>query len=144
MSRLDGVTAVLAIPAVEDNGELRDARPGEPQLDDYVRRLEDRYAGFTARNGGQPSVMDQIWSELLGEPARVDGADFGIYEKKGLAYPAILMDPAQIVATDGTPLVDTITEGFRDDRTRAKLAELIGTRLGVDWVSIFTTFGATG
>lgn len=144
MSRLDGVTAVLAIPAVADNGELRDARPGEPQLDDYVRRLEDRYAGFTARNGGQPSVMDQIWSELLGQPVRVDGADFGIYEKKGLAYPAILMDPAQIVATDGTPLVDAITEGFSEGGTRAKLAELIGTRLGVDWVSIFTTFGATG
>ncbi len=144
MSRLDGITAVLAIPAVEEHGELRDARPGEALLDEYVRGLEDRFAEFTARSGGQPSEMDQTWSELLGRPARVDGADFGIYEKKALAYPAILMDPARIAASDGTPLVDTITESFRDDGTRTRLAELLGTRLGVDWVSIFTTFGASG
>lgn len=144
MTRLDGITAVLAIPAVEEHGELRDARPGEPVLDDYVRQLEDRFAGFTARAGDQPSNMDQLWSELLDQPVRVGQADFGIYEKKGLAYPAILMDPAQIVANDGTALTDRITEAFRYDGTRAKLAELIGTRLGVDWVSIFTTFGASG
>lgn len=143
MSRLDCITAVLAIPAVEENGELRDARPGEAQLDDYVRELEDRFAEFTARAGDQPSQMDRVWSELLDQPARVDGADFGIYEKKGLAYPAILMDPTRIAATDGTTLVDMITESFRDDGTRARLAELLGTRLGVDWVSIFTTFGAS-
>lgn len=143
MSRLDGITAVMAIPAVEENGELRDARPGEAQLDDYVRRLEERFAAFTARTGGQPSEMDRVWSELLDQPARVNAADFGIYEKKGLAYPAILMDPARIAASDGTTLVDAITESFRDDSTRTRLAELLGTRLGVDWVSIFTTFGAS-
>jgi hypothetical protein len=143
MNRLDCITAVLAIPAVEVEGELRDARPGEQVLDDYVRRLEDGFAEFTVRTATQPSGMDQIRSELLNQPTRVDGADFGIYEKKGLAYPAILINPARIAASDGTPLVDTITESFRDDGTRARLAELIGTRLGVDWVSIFTTFGAS-
>lgn len=143
MSRLDGITAVLAIPAVEENGELRDARPGEAVLDDYVKGLEDRFAAFTTRAGDQPSGMDQAWSELLDEPVQVGRADFGIYEKQGLAYPAILMDPAQIAARDGTVLVDRITERFRDDSTRAQLAELLGTRLGVEWVSIFTTFGAS-
>ena len=88
--------------------------------------------------------MDRIWSELLGQPVRVNEADFGIYEKKGLAYPAILIDPAAIVTVDGTSLVEAITEQFRAEDTRARLAELLGTRLGVDWVSIFTTFGATG
>ncbi|UCG73076.1 MAG: hypothetical protein JSV45_01405 [Chromatiales bacterium] len=143
MSPLDGITAVLAIPAVEENSELRDARPGEAVLDDYVKGLEDRFAAFTARDGDQPSGMDEAWSELLNEPVRVGRADFGIYEKKGLAYPAILMDPAQIAARDGSVLVDVITKRFRDDSTRAQLAELLGTRLGVDWVSIFTTFGAS-
>lgn len=141
MNRLDGITAVLAIPAVEENGGVRDARPGEAVLDDYLRHLEDRFADFKARTEDQPSTLDGIWSELLGQPVRVDGVDFGIYEKKGFAYPAILMNPARIVAADGMALVDRITEGFRDDGTRAKLAKLIGTRLGVDWVSIFTTFG---
>ena len=143
MSRLDGVTAVLAIPAVEENGELRDARPGEPQLDEYVRDLEDRFAAFNARPGNGPSPMDKLWSELLGQPVRADGVDFGIYEKKGLAYPAILIDPARLRATDGVSLVDIVTARFREDSTRGRLAELIGTRLGVDWVSVFTTFGSS-
>ena len=72
-----------------------------------------------------------------------DGVDFGIYEKKGLAYPAILIDPARLRATDGVSLVDIVTARFREDATRGRLAELIGTRLGVDWVSVFTTFGSS-
>lgn len=142
MSRLDCITAVLAIPAVEEQGELRDARPGEPVLDTYVRDLEDRFAAFTAHRDG-PSALDGVWTALLGQPVVVHGADFGIYEKKGLVYPAILMDPVRIETGEGVSLVDTITERFRDNETRARLAELIGTRLGVDWVSIFTTFGST-
>jgi len=142
MSRLDGITAVLAIPAVEEAGQLRDAHPGEAILDEYVQNLEDRFALFTTR-ADAPSPMDDIWTELLGRPVRADGVDFGIYEKKGLAYPAILMDPARIVTDDGESLADFVTERFRDDDARARLAEAIGTRLGVDWVSIFTTFGAT-
>ena len=142
MSRLDAITAVLAIPVVEENGEQRDARPGETVLDDYVKGLEDRYAEFSSRGDG-PSGLDSIWTELLDRPVIVNDADFGIYEKKGLVYPAILMNPARITAGDGTPLVDLITERFRDDNTRGRLAELIGTRLGVDWVSIFVTFGST-
>lgn len=142
MSRLDAITAVLAIPVVEENGEQRDAQPGEAVLDDYVKRLEDRYAEFSSRGDGA-SELDAIWSELLDQPAIVNDADFGIYEKKGLVYPAILMNPAGITAGDGASLVDLITERFREDDTRGRLAELIGTRLGVDWVSIFVTFGST-
>lgn len=142
MSRLDGITAVLAIPAVEENGELRDARPGEAVLDEYVKGLEDRFAEFTTRHDDQPSEMDRLWTELLGEAVMADGVDFGIYEKKGLSYPAILMDPIRLTAGDGSTLLDAITERFRDGSTRDRLAELIGTRLGVDWVSIFTTFGS--
>lgn len=142
MSRLDGITAVLAIPAVKEDGQLRDAHPGEAILDEYVQNLEDRFALFTTR-ADAPSPMDDIWTELLGLPVRADGVDFGIYEKKGLAYPAILMDPVRIVTDDGESLADFITERLRDDDARARLAELIGTRLGVDWVSIFTTFGGT-
>ena len=83
MSRLDAITAVLAIPVVEENGEQRDARPGEPVLDDYVKGLEDRYAEFSNRGDGA-SELDEIWSELLDQPAIVNDADFGIHEKKGL------------------------------------------------------------
>ena len=142
MSRIDAITAVMAIPVVEENGEERDARPGEAVLDDYVKGLEDRFADFNRRAGG-PSGLDTVWTDLLGQPAIVNDADFGIYEKKGLVYPAILMNPAGITAGDGTPLADLITERFREDHTRGRLAELIGKRLGVDWVSIFVTFGST-
>jgi hypothetical protein len=144
MTRIDGITAVLAIPAVQEDGALRDARPGETVLDDYVRELEDRFAAFSARAGRTPSPLDEVWSELLGQPARVDRADFSIYEKKGLVYPAILFAPSVITGPDGAPLVDAITDSFREEGARTRLAELIGTRLGVEWVSIFTTFGGTG
>ena len=143
MSQIDGITAVLAIPAVEEDGELRDARPGELILDDYVRALEDTFAGLNQRADDAPSALDRCWSELLGQAVRVDGADFGIYEKKGLAYPAILFDPSQITSGDGQPLTESLTARFREEAIRRQLAELIGTRMGVDWVSIFTTFGPT-
>jgi hypothetical protein len=54
------------------------------------------------------------------------------------------MQPARIVNAAGEPLTQTITVQFRGDDIRAQLAELIGTRLGLDWVSIYTTFGPTG
>ena len=113
MSRLDAITAVLAIPAVEENGEQRDARPGEAVLDDYVKGLEDRYAEFSSRGDGA-SELDEIWSELLGQPAIVNDADFGIYEKKGLVYPAILMNPARITAGDDHAkfILTVISDGF--------------------------------
>lgn len=143
MSQIDCITAILAIPAVEEDGLTRDAKPGEVILDEYVRRIEDDFARFIERQDNEPSALDSIWTELLGEPVRIDGAEFGAYEKKGLVYPAILMQPARIVNAAGEPLTNTITVQFRDDAIRAQLAELIGTRLGLDWVSIYTTFGPT-
>ena len=144
MSQIDCITAILAIPAVEEEGETRDARPGEPVLDAYVRRVEDDFVQFIERQGNEPSDLDSIWTELLGEPVRIDAAELGAYEKKGLVYPAILMQPARIVNTAGESLTKTITVQFRGDAIRARLAEMIGTRLGLDWVSIYTTFGPTG
>lgn len=142
MSAIDCVTAVLAIPAVEEDGQVRDARPGEALLDDYVQRLERKFQDMLQRAEGRPSDLDRIWSELLGEPVRVNDAVFGAYEKKGLVYPAILFDPVRISSRSGSELAQTISRRFREDAIRSRLAELIGTRLGVDWVSIFTTYGA--
>ncbi len=144
MSQIDCITAILAIPAVEEDGEIRDAKPGEAILDAYVRRVEDDFARLIERRGNEASGLDNIWTELLGEPIRIDAAELGAYEKKGLVYPAILMQPARIVNAAGEPLTQTITVQFRGDDIRAQLAELIGTRLGLDWVSIYTTFGPTG
>jgi hypothetical protein len=144
VSQIDCITAILAIPAVEEDGEIRDAKPGEAILDAYVRRVEDDFARLIERRGDEASGLDNIWTELLGEPIRIDAAELGAYEKKGLVYPAILMQPARIVNAAGEPLTQTITVQFRGDDIRAQLAELIGTRLGLDWVSIYTTFGPTG
>ncbi len=144
MSQIDCITAILAIPAVEEDGEIRDAKPGEAILDAYVRRVEDDFARLIERRGNEASGLDNIWTKLLGEPIRIDAAELGAYEKKGLVYPAILMQPARIVNAAGEPLTQTITVQFRGDDIRAQLAELIGTRLGLDWVSIYTTFGPTG
>jgi hypothetical protein len=144
VSQIDCITAILAIPAVEEDGEIRDAKPGEAILDAYVRRVEDDFARLIERRGNEASGLDNIWTELLGEPIRIDAAELGAYEKKGLVYPAILMQPARIVNAAGEPLTQTITVQFRGDDIRAQLAELIGTRLGLDWVSIYTTFGPTG
>ena len=144
MSQIDCITAILAIPAVQENGETRDARPGEEILDNYVRRVEDDFARLIERQANKPSDLDTIWTELLGEPVRIDAAELGAYEKKGLVYPAILMQPARIVNAAGEPLTQALTVRFRSDSIRAELAELIGTRLGLDWVSIYTTFGPMG
>jgi len=144
VSQIDCITAILAIPAVQENGETRDARPGEEILDNYVRRVEDDFARLIERQANKPSDLDTIWTELLGEPVRIDAAELGAYEKKGLVYPAILMRPARIVNAAGEPLTQTLTVRFRSDSIRAELAELIGTRLGLDWVSIYTTFGPMG
>jgi hypothetical protein len=144
VSQIDCITAILAIPAVEEDGEIRDAKPGEAILDAYVRRVEDDFARLIERRGNEASGLDNIWTKLLGEPIRIDAAELGAYEKKGLVYPAILMQPARIVNAAGEPLTQTITVQFRGDDIRAQLAELIGTRLGLDWVSIYTTFGPTG
>jgi hypothetical protein len=144
MNQLDGITAVLAIPVVEENGTVREARPGDAALDTYMQALEDAFAALCARDGNQLSELDKIWSELLGEPVHVAGADLGIYEKKGLVYPAILFLPSAITGQDGGSLADAITACCREADRKTRLAELIGTRLGVDWVRIFTTFGGTG
>lgn len=143
MSQIDCITAILAIPAVEEDGETRDARPGEAILDAHVRRVEDDFAQLIERPENEPSALDSIWTELLGEPVRIDAAEIAAYEKKGLVYPAILMQPGRIVNAAGESLTDTITVQFRGDAIRAQLAELIGSRLGLDWVSIYTTFGPT-
>ncbi len=44
MSEIDCITAILSIPTVEEDGELRDARPGEALLDEHFAQLGERFS----------------------------------------------------------------------------------------------------
>ena len=78
MSRIDCITAVLAIPAVTENGEVRDARPGENILDEYVRRVEDDFAQLNTRvEDGYELVVGAVdWLVAAFDPG-VSDATFG-------------------------------------------------------------------
>ena len=79
MSQIDCITAILAIPAVEEDGEIRDAKPGEAILDAYVRRVEDDFARLIERRGNEASGLDNIWTEVLGiDRAGVDDTFFDL------------------------------------------------------------------
>ena len=142
MSSIDCITAVLAIPAVEDDGQQRDARPGDAILDEHFANLSQRFSTLNAPAESGSSALDELLGSFLDEPVSSAGVDFSYYEKKGLVYPALVFNTAGITSATGEPLVDLITERFRDDAARAQLAELLGRALEVDWVSVFTTFGA--
>ena len=142
MSVVDCITAVLAIPAVEEGGELRDARPGEAILDEHFATLSQRFSRLNAPAEGGASALDDLLGSFLDQPVSSTGIDFSYYEKKGLVYPALVFNTAGITSAAGESLVDLITERFRDDAARPQLAELLGRALEVDWVSVFTTFGA--
>lgn len=142
MSVVDCITAVLAIPAVEEDGELRDARPGEAILDEHFASLSERFSRLSTPAEDGASALDELLGNFLEQPVSSAGVDFSYYEKKGLVYPALVFNTAGITSTTGEPLVGLITERFRDDAARPQLAELLGRALGVDWVSVFTTFGA--
>ena len=141
MSLVDCITAILAIPGVEEGGDVRDARPGEAILDEHFVRLGERFSQLGARADGQPSELDRILGQLLGRAVIADGVDFTYYEKKGLVYPAIAIHSQGITTPSGEPVARLITTRFREDTARTELAELLGKAMDVEWVSIYTTFG---
>ncbi len=140
MATIDCITAVLAIPAVEDNGQLRDVLPGEPALAKHFARLEHAFASL-AETGPQGSRLDAMLSEFLGRPVCSSAAELSWYEKKGTVYPAIILPTSGLCSPDGEPLATAVTERFRDDDARSRLAELFGRALQVEWASVFVTFG---
>jgi hypothetical protein len=142
MSQIDCITAVLSIPTVEEDGELRDARPGEALLDEHFAQLGERFSAMNTAEDNQPCTLETLLAEFLGQPVAADAVDFTYYEKKGLVYPAIVFNTVGLTRRSGEPLAGLITERFRDDTARTELAGLLGQALQVDWVSIFTTFGA--
>ena len=144
MATIDAITAVLAIPGVEENGETRNALPGESILQEHFDRLHSRFEVLCAREAAQASSLDTLLQTFLGQTATVTSVDFTYYEKKGVVYPALVFDAQRIVAVDGSSLAQAITERFRADDARYAFAELIGKEFGVDWVSVFTTFGPSG
>jgi hypothetical protein len=141
VSQVDCITAVLAIPAIEEDGELRDARPGEAVLDEHFATLSERFSALNTPGdaGGRP--LDELLGSFVGQPVSSHAVDFTYYEKKGLVYPALVFNTAGITSAAGEPLAGLITERFRDASARSELAELLGRALAVDWVSVFTTFG---
>ena len=141
MSSIDVITAILSIPGVEENGEIRNAMPGEDVLNAHFEQLQEKFDAMTARTDGQPSELDRLLSEFLGRTVFTDAAQFTYYEKKGVVYPALVMPADQILDEHGASQAPRITEVFREFEARHRLAELIGTSLGLDWVSIYTTFG---
>jgi hypothetical protein len=141
VSSIDCITAVLAIPAVEEEGELRDARPGEAALDEHFATLSERFSTLNTPGEAGIRPLDELLGGFLGQPVSSHAVDFTYYEKKGLVYPALAFHTAGITGTSGEPLVELITRRFRDDAARFELAELLGRALEVDWVSVFTTFG---
>ncbi|MDJ0926417.1 MAG: hypothetical protein QNJ73_02110 [Gammaproteobacteria bacterium] len=144
MTTIDAVTAVLAIPGVEENGEIRDALPGESILQEHFDRLHARFEQQCQRKSDRPSSLDLVLHAFLGQPATVTSVDFTYYEKKGVVYPALVFDAQRIVSVDGESLAPAITERFRADDARYTFAELIGKEFGVEWVSVFATFGPSG
>ncbi len=141
MSTIDVITAILSIPGVEENGEIRNAMPGEEVLNKHFEMLQEKFGLMTARVDGQASKLDRLLSEFLGRSVSTDAAQFTYYEKKGVVYPALVMPADRIVDENGVSQAPRITEIFREFEARHRLAELIGTSLGLDWVSIYTTFG---
>lgn len=141
MSSIDCVTAVLAIPAVEEDGQLRDVRPGEEQLDAHFAALAERFGALTGPGEQGESALQALLHRFLGQPVSNGGVDFTYYEKKGLVYPALVLHTAALTSSTGESLTEVITERFRDDTARSELAELLGRALEVEWVSVFTTFG---
>ena len=141
MATIDAITAVLAVPGVEANGEMRNALPGEPILQEYFDRLHARFEELCRRKGEQASSLDVVLQAFLGQPATVTSVEYTYYEKKGVVYPALVFDAEQILAADGSSLAQAITERFRTDDARYTFAELIGKEFKVDWVSVFSTFG---
>jgi hypothetical protein len=141
VSVVDCITAVLAIPAVEEDGEQRDARPGEAVLDEHFATLSERFSKLNTPAEDGSSTLEQLLGDFLGQTVSSHAIDFTYYEKKGLVYPALVFHTAGITNATGEPLAELITKRFRDDAARYKLAELLGHALAVDWVSVFTTFG---
>ena len=92
MSVVDYITAVLAIPAVEEDGELRDARPGEAVLDEHFATLSERFSALNAPGDSGTSALDKLLGKFIGQPVSSDAVDFSYYEKKGLVYPALADD----------------------------------------------------
>ncbi len=141
MSSIDVITAILSIPGVEENGEIRNALPGEALLEQHFDELRGKFEAMSTRPAGQPSDLDRLLSQFLEQPVNTDAAQFTYYEKKGVVYPAIVMPADRIVDAEGVSQAQKITEVFRDFEARHRLARLLGTHLGLDWVSIYTTFG---
>ncbi len=143
MSQIDCITAIIAIPAVEKAGELRDALPGDAELDDHFAVIAERFSQLCSRGKDRKSQLDQILEEFLGQAVVSDRVDLTHYQKKGKVYPAIVFYAAGILTETGEPLADTITNRFREESARNDLASLLGPALSVDWVSVYTTFGAS-
>lgn len=141
MAAIDVITAILAIPGVEEDGQVRDARPGEKVLDKHFARLGEAFESLCARDGDRPSALDELLGEFLGTAVTVEKAEFSWYEKKGVVYPAVVLFTDRLHGPDGHDLAATVTERFRRDDARQVLAGLLGRRLGVDWVSVYATFG---
>jgi len=135
VSSVDCITAVLAIPAIEEAGELRDVRPGEAELDEHFAALSERFSALNTPGDAGVCPLDDLLGSFLSQPVSSHAVDFTYYEKKGLVYPALAFHTAGITSASGEPLVGLITRRFRDD------AELLGRALEVEWVSVFTTFG---
>ncbi len=144
MSQIDCITAILAIPAVEETGELRDALPGDAVLEEHFAVVAERFSRLNHSDGEQKSRIDEILEEFLGQAVASHRVDLTHYEKKGKVYPAIVFHTSGISTETGEPLADAITKRFREESARNDLASLLGPALSVDWVSVYTTFGPSG
>ena len=144
MSVIDCITAILSVPGVEEDGKLRDIRPGEPALDEHFARLGQAFETLVRRNSDGNAPIDILLGNVLDQPVKVRSADFTYYEKKGTVYPAIVIATEDLRDADNASLAGVVTEHFRDPGLRSRLAEAFGLALNVEWVSIYTTFGPSG
>lgn len=143
MATIDCITAILAIPTVEEDGELRDALPGDAVLDQHFARLERDFAELSA-GGAAGSRLESLLAGFVGQPLRVQDATLSWYEKKGKVYPAVVLPVSGLRGPDGESLAQPLTRRFREADARSRLAELLGKALAVDWASVFVTYGPEG
>jgi hypothetical protein len=141
VSDIDFITAVLSVPLADPAAGPDSALLSGDALDRYFSGLDRTMANLAERPAGEPSRLDMLLSTLLEQPATVDGAHFSSYEKKGMVYPAIVIEVNGILNQAREPMIAEINERFAAPGTRTQLAELLGTALGVEWVSVFVTFG---
>lgn len=143
MSRIDCITAVLSVPLADPAAGPDSALLEDEALVAYFDSLEARTAALAERPVGGRSPLDEVFTALLEAPVRVDGATLATYEKKGAIYPALLFESSAFRTADDQPAEGLVDEVFAEVQVRTRLAEALGQRLGVDWVSVFVTFGRT-